>query len=198
MSLPKTYCRIAGCGRVHKGRGLCGMHYQRVLAHGITEPVPRQAKVARLCSIAECDRPLLARGYCGLHLQRVYTHGDPSISLLDRQHGPLCSVPGCARAFARNGLCRTHADRKEAHGSPVLADALAAAQGGRCAICGRLPHGRGIESRLHLDHDHRTGRRRGMLCGSCNRALGLLDENPAHFAAALAYLARHGLVEEVS
>ena len=41
------------------------------------------------------------------------------------------------------------------------------AQGGGCAICGATPKTR----RLHVDHDHRTGAVRGLLCHRCNRAL---------------------------
>ena len=41
------------------------------------------------------------------------------------------------------------------------------AQGGGCAICGTPPKSR----RLHVDHDHKTGNVRGLLCYRCNRAL---------------------------
>lgn len=44
---------------------------------------------------------------------------------------------------------------------------LLAAQGGGCAICGATPKTR----RLHVDHDHKTGAVRGLLCHRCNRAL---------------------------
>jgi hypothetical protein len=40
-------------------------------------------------------------------------------------------------------------------------------QGGVCGICGTTPKTR----RLHVDHDHRTGAIRGLLCHRCNRAL---------------------------
>ncbi len=42
-----------------------------------------------------------------------------------------------------------------------------AAQGGGCALCGSPPRTR----QLHIDHDHKTGRVRGLLCFRCNRAL---------------------------
>lgn len=198
MSLPKTFCRLPGCDRPHRGGGLCSLHYQRVRNHGTTDLAPRPLRLPTPCSIEDCGRSVLARGFCSLHLERVYTHGDPLVTLLVRQHGDTCSIEGCGRPYNRKGLCRTHADRQAAHGSATIADSLAAAQGGCCSICGRPPRGRGHEARLHLDHDHRTGSRRGMLCGPCNKALGLLDENPAYLWAALGYLARHGRVEAVS
>ncbi len=45
--------------------------------------------------------------------------------------------------------------------------AMLAEQGGGCAICGSTPKTR----RLHVDHDHASGRVRGLLCHRCNRAL---------------------------
>lgn len=42
---------------------------------------------------------------------------------------------------------------------------LLAAQGGHCALCPSTPKTR----RLHVDHEHRTGRVRGLLCHRCNR-----------------------------
>jgi hypothetical protein len=40
-------------------------------------------------------------------------------------------------------------------------------QEGGCAICGNPPKTR----RLHVDHNHRTGKVRGLLCFRCNRGL---------------------------
>jgi hypothetical protein len=44
----------------------------------------------------------------------------------------------------------------------------------------------------HVDHDHVTGKVRGYLCGSCNRAIGLLKDNSAICREASYYLERHG------
>ena len=62
-------------------------------------------------------------------------------------------------------------------------DFLIAAQAGECAICAKVDG-----ERLHVDHDHATGRVRGLLCGNCNRAMGLFHEDARRFEAAGSYL----------
>lgn len=48
------------------------------------------------------------------------------------------------------------------------------AQRGGCAVCKGPANGRGT---FHVDHDHKTGAVRGLLCHSCNCALGLMKED---------------------
>lgn len=43
-------------------------------------------------------------------------------------------------------------------------------------------------SPLVIDHDHKTGRIRGLLCNACNQALGLLLEDPERVKSLLAYI----------
>jgi len=52
------------------------------------------------------------------------------------------------------------------------------AQGGVCALCGHSETKRvkGTLASLAVDHDHQTGQVRGLLCGSCNQALGYLEK----------------------
>lgn len=64
------------------------------------------------------------------------------------------------------------------------------AQRGACAICGRV-----MGEDLHVDHDHRTNTVRGLLCGSCNRGIGLLQENPKHLYRAAQYITDHKLAQ---
>ena len=57
---------------------------------------------------------------------------------------------------------------------------------GKCAICGRLREER--ERDFHIDHDHRTGKYRGILCSQCNHALGNIQDSPLHAIALCNYL----------
>lgn len=41
---------------------------------------------------------------------------------------------------------------------------------------------------LAVDHNHKTGKVRGLLCRRCNQALGKLEDDPALFEAAATYL----------
>jgi hypothetical protein len=52
-------------------------------------------------------------------------------------------------------------------------NALNEQQHGLCAICGQPP--RGKMKRLSVDHDHITGKVRGLLCITCNRVLGYIE-----------------------
>lgn len=60
----------------------------------------------------------------------------------------------------------------------------------KCAIC-RNDFGTEIKNRPHVDHDHSTGKVRGLLCHGCNNGLGSFQENVDKMAAAIAYLQYH-------
>lgn len=112
--------------------------------------------------------------------------------------GAKCSVDGCTEPARAKGMCMSHYNKfrwaegirspsynKEAlraarlrhrYGIEVAEyDRLLAQQGGRCAIC-KEPSGGGRSKphhkRLCVDHDHDSGRVRGLLCDSCNLAIG--------------------------
>lgn len=59
-------------------------------------------------------------------------------------------------------------------------------QDGKCAGCGKENYGRPIN--LCVDHDHVTGRVRGLLCSNCNSALGLVQDKPEILAKLIDYL----------
>jgi hypothetical protein len=58
---------------------------------------------------------------------------------------------------------------------------LLAEQGGVCAICG-------ADNPEHVDHDHKTGHIRGLLCFNCNGGLGQFRDNVDYLTSAITYL----------
>ena|ERR1019366_3926286 len=68
--------------------------------------------------------------------------------------------------------------------------AMLAAQGGVCAICGRLPSCQ--TRRFAVDHNHKTGKLRGILCSWCNRIVVPLFETYSQIVKpARAYLRKY-------
>ena len=66
-------------------------------------------------------------------------------------------------------------------------DAMLAAQGYVCAICGTDNPGKGD---WHTDHCHSSGRVRGILCNNCNKLLGHARDNTDTLRNAIEYLGR--------
>lgn len=61
--------------------------------------------------------------------------------------------------------------------------ALGDRQHWKCAICKELP-----VKKLEVDHCHRTGKVRGLLCGYCNKGLGHFKDSKARLLFAISYL----------
>ena len=67
-------------------------------------------------------------------------------------------------------------------------------QFGKCKICLRDL----ANARYHVDHDHATGKVRGILCRTCNTSIGMLRESELNFRRAMAYLKSHNSLTEIS
>lgn len=66
-------------------------------------------------------------------------------------------------------------------------DKILREQRGTCAICDRTDSGVGHPN-LHVDHNHKTGGVRGLLCQPCNTAIGMFRDKTALLKNAIAYL----------
>lgn len=69
--------------------------------------------------------------------------------------------------------------------TPETYDEMLAGQDGGCAICRRPPRD---DIALHVDHEHGTGRVRGLLCFRCNNALGDFEDDAPLLMRAVDYV----------
>lgn len=70
-------------------------------------------------------------------------------------------------------------------------DKMAKDQEGKCLLCEKVPNGLKKGEQFHVDHDHITGKIRGLLCDTCNRGLGMFKESPELLLKASEYISKH-------
>jgi hypothetical protein len=98
-------------------------------------------------------------------------NSDPKMRLEARQRTAKWRVAN----MAKTAVARRNSIIKSQYGlTPDQFDALLEAQDGKCALCHAEDHGRSTvkASSWNIDHNHQTGAVRGLLCTSCNTALG--------------------------
>ena len=98
-------------------------------------------------------------------------------SKLYRRVCKSCRPAWRARVAKRNALKESH----EAYRQRLIEQG----HPGTCDICGSTPQTR----RLHVDHSHRTGETRGLLCYRCNYALRWFGDDARKLLRASQYLA---------
>ena len=69
-------------------------------------------------------------------------------------------------------------------------EAMKKAQDNRCAICGNRQLLHINNGELNIDHDHKTGKVRGLLCNYCNTGIGMLKDNISTLKNAVKYLSK--------
>lgn len=112
------------------------------------------------------DRPRVARGLCAICYERERSKTCPKKELTPEERlRRLCKKYGITPADYARMLAEQH---------------------GGCAICRHCP-----DRTLHVDHCHATGKVRGLLCGRCNVALGMVGESSVRLRQAIDYLERH-------
>lgn len=157
----------------------CGDEFTRVRTSGTP-----QVYCSRRCTMAAAEQRKADRNSalgprrcaCGTEVSTPV--GKPVCPDCRKDPRPGAQVRERLRTLRAYGL--THADW----------DALVRKQKDRCAICRTSrPGGRG--ERWHIDHDHVTGRVRGLLCHRCNMGVGFFRDDPEIIKAAARYVARH-------
>jgi hypothetical protein len=96
---------------------------------------------------------------------------------------PCHNAKGKATAKRLYGSTRDYHLRRRYGLTSADVDAMIEAQGGTCATCNAKPE--------HVDHDHATGKVRGVLCFNCNQALGNVRDSAETLTRLRSYLRRH-------
>lgn len=118
----------------------------------------------------ECERPVRAKGLCEVHYRRdLRERNQDQIKVRDQKKN--------WNLEKNYGLTLDEFKKLEAE------------QNGTCLVCGSGPNGRYAQN-LVVDHNHETGKIRGLLCDTCNRAIGLLGDDPELLEKAASYLRR--------
>ncbi len=197
-------CKDKGCSQPAIAKGFCMTHYERNAQH----PLKTIWKLIRSRSKAGCKS---RRGYPAewddfdVFLRDVGERPDtrhklrrldPDLPYSKNNVAWLPQLPGGGRSETTKAwtLRRYYKISVEEY------DAMLAAQGGVCAICRNpetaLNSATQKPRALAVDHDHKTGRVRGLLHLGCNQGLGLFNDDPALLRAAIAYLESHAALAD--
>jgi len=186
-------CQIEGCDRAHYAKGLCQKHYNATL--------PRKKYETGPCSVEGCTNRINARGLCSAH-DRHQRQGLP-LGPLERRRKIVDGYKECAgceivkplSAFCKqrdsvNPRCRDcTAIMNRAYRYKITREEVIDLLSRPCDVCGSEEHGKGNQGH-HIDHDHGTGKVRGVLCHRCNVAIGFARNDPKILSGLIAYLER--------
>lgn len=211
-------CSVPVCQFVVSCKGLCRSHYERSRKNGGDPGVTPVKVIVkgRSCLFPGCGNKHFARGYCSGHDGQL-KRGRPLTALGPYRRSTIrndqghkwcssCSAWVNPSLFHRTGNtldglaakclnCRKGQKLIQNFNlDPDMYERILAHQGGGCAVCkGQSRSG----DRLSVDHDHSCcpdkGRScgsciRGLLCEDCNRAIGLMRDDPNLMRSAAQYL----------
>lgn len=205
-------CEVDGCGKPNYGHGMCRMHWARWYnAKSDTSTRSR-------CSVDGCQRICVGLGLCGLHYQRMRERGavDDTQRALARKQRTVDGMRICFTCRRRLPRDEKHFGRRPGTSDGLKAtcrecsykassrsmlksrygitqsdfDSMFSRQNGCCAVCQRpFEFMRSVKaSSPHVDHDHNTGKVRGLLCHHCNVLIGHAEEKIERLSAAIKYL----------
>lgn len=191
-------CSHSACSRQARSDGFCRSHANGANAdRGFSRRhVGTGADLFQhYCSFAGCGQPHKVRGLCHAHNQQAADVGPSADS---------CARTDCDGHVFSRGACVRHLhfryiNLRQYNMTIDQYDAMYAAQGGCCAICGGT---NANGNWLAVDHDHgccpnkatSCGRCvRALLCGNCNLMIGQSGDDAARLRAGADYLERRSM-----
>lgn len=176
-------CNAKDCDREVNAKGYCDKHYRRIRKTGTTE---KSSFIQKECYSPECKRGAKSKGLCDMHYRRLKTSGKIDLFVKIK---PKCKIQDCERPYIAKEFCRIHYEMSRQN--MIInqkARLMIDDHNNLCDICKTDIPGFGRKN-LSVDHDHKTGVVRGMLCQKCNIGLGNFNDNTELLEKAIKYLA---------
>ncbi len=171
--LPLTDDTRATCHpeRRRKAKGLCDSCYDK----------KRKLEQPSTAPKAKChpDRMHASKGLC----HECYNKSDHTKKRRNDNRRVFGKPLGTRSPARKNRLMETHGIDE------AMFDSMFSAQNGLCAICN-------INAAKAVDHDHKTGHVRGLVCGNCNFALGHVRDDVNIIQSCINYLIHHNEEKE--
>jgi hypothetical protein len=177
-----SVCTVVGCGRNHHGLGYCKNHYRSFKEYG--NPKGKYVFVPKKCSKSACENVVSDNGFCRKHSQRLRRTGTTDL----KEKIQKCKITSCMNKHHAKGFCSMHYRMTK---RDMIIDSYSTniinSHNGFCNICGTKNPGKSRKN-FSIDHDHKTGVVRGLLCHSCNVGLGHFSDNIDLLKKAIKYL----------
>lgn len=169
-------CKITGCVKNVKARMMCSKHYTREIRGQVVEKelyISDTERECAKCGVIKPNDEFYSHTHigrtckpCGVQVRKKWKKDNPEA------YSESCSKSNAKRKYGEDGLELWHRIRA---GEP-------------CQVCGRVDSN---TKNMHIDHNHTTGKVRGILCNSCNMALGSMREDPEAIVKLLHYLIKY-------
>lgn len=196
-------CSFETCERAQYAKGYCNGHWQQLRHRGgdTARLTPfRKVKRGALCEVPRCDRPVEGQGMCQTHVKHFRKTGEiKEIQVQQSRESwePTCWITWCDREPTSKGYCSRH-NRVTHQYNLTVEQVQTLFDHPECDVCGSSDPGK---KDFHIDHDHSCCDRpgscgkcvRGLLCGSCNRAMGNAKDDPHVLRRMADYLERGSL-----
>lgn len=187
-------CKCSVCKRGHANANNAYYHANglRLRARAAALAAAKPKRICRRCGTADAEGKSQFCSQCKIAKQeerRVTAklagrkrRRDPEVRRQDAEAAAAYRARYPERIKAANQKQRAVRPHLRQYGTTLAAvEEMTRAQGNACLICGAV-------CALVVDHDHDTGQVRGLLCGNCNRGLGMFHESPETLRRAALYV----------
>lgn len=174
-------CSFESCDNLvqTEAHGLCVGHHAQKFRYKIElRPLrPRMKNSGKKCIAKNCTDNAASLNLCKYH-KGQHDRGVAIENMRDKPVKTECATWWCHKPATKSIICGTCAARARGYNLEYEEYAKLPRT---CEICGK-------GGRIHLDHDHETGKFRGVLCQGCNTGIGQFYEDVQVMQVAIEYL----------